>query len=54
MTTRQDRERALRVADQLARCPLSWAERRQVERAAVAAEILARQLQQRATRRRGR
>ena len=52
MTARQDQDQAVRVADQLVRRPLSWAQRRQDERVAGAAEILARQLQQQATGRR--
>jgi hypothetical protein len=55
MTGRQDQDRAVRLADELVRRPLTRAQRRQVDRAAGAAAILARQLErQAASGRRGR
>lgn len=49
-----EQEAAERAAVELIHRPLSRAQRRQVERAAGAAAVLARQLQRRATSRRGR
>jgi hypothetical protein len=50
MTGHQDQDRAARLVDELVRRPLTRAQRRQVDRAAGAAAILARRLQQQATR----
>jgi hypothetical protein len=44
-----DQDRAAQAAEALVRRPLTWPQRRRVDRLAGAAEILARQLQQRAT-----
>jgi hypothetical protein len=54
--TGQDRDRAVVIADQLVRRPLTRRQQRQADRLATAAAVLARQLEQRAasSRRRGR